>query len=152
MGSWVTIPSNRGADPIAAILLAVIFGAGVGGGSDVAITALRVDAEQVRALKAQCMGASEIAKALKIGRANVYRAFEGGGRHRPVSAPRRVDGSAGTDSSRTPCDVLGLDVAGGTIVRDLGDMGAGAVSWGAAAGDSRRPTVRPEGHDPNVAS
>jgi DNA invertase Pin-like site-specific DNA recombinase len=36
-----------------------------------------IDAEQVRALKAQGMGASEIAKALKIGRASVYRALEG---------------------------------------------------------------------------
>jgi DNA invertase Pin-like site-specific DNA recombinase len=35
-----------------------------------------IDAEQVRVLKAQGMGASEIAKALKIGRASVYRALE----------------------------------------------------------------------------
>jgi DNA invertase Pin-like site-specific DNA recombinase len=35
-----------------------------------------IDAERVRALKAQGKGASEIAKALKIGRASVYRALE----------------------------------------------------------------------------
>jgi DNA invertase Pin-like site-specific DNA recombinase len=32
-----------------------------------------IDAAQVRAMKAQGIGASEIAKALKIGRASVYR-------------------------------------------------------------------------------
>jgi DNA-binding IclR family transcriptional regulator len=32
---------------------------------------------QVRAMKAEGMGATEIAKALKIGRASVYRALEG---------------------------------------------------------------------------
>ena len=36
-----------------------------------------IDAAQVRAMKAQGMGATEIAKALKIGRASVYRALEG---------------------------------------------------------------------------
>ena len=41
VGSLVTIPSNRGANPIAAFFLAVISGAAVGGGSYVAITALR---------------------------------------------------------------------------------------------------------------
>jgi DNA invertase Pin-like site-specific DNA recombinase len=35
-----------------------------------------IDAERVRTLKAQGMGASDIAKALKIGRASVYRALE----------------------------------------------------------------------------
>jgi DNA invertase Pin-like site-specific DNA recombinase len=35
-----------------------------------------INPERVRALKAQGMGASEIAKALKIGRASVYRALE----------------------------------------------------------------------------
>jgi DNA invertase Pin-like site-specific DNA recombinase len=34
-----------------------------------------IDATKVRQLKAQGMGASEIAKALKIGRASVYRAL-----------------------------------------------------------------------------
>jgi DNA invertase Pin-like site-specific DNA recombinase len=37
-----------------------------------------IDAAQVRALKAQGQGASEIAKALKIGRASVYRVLEAG--------------------------------------------------------------------------
>jgi DNA invertase Pin-like site-specific DNA recombinase len=35
-----------------------------------------IDAGQVRELKAQGKGASEIAKALKIGRASVYRVLE----------------------------------------------------------------------------
>jgi DNA invertase Pin-like site-specific DNA recombinase len=35
-----------------------------------------IDAAQVRAMKAQGLGASEIAKALKIGRASVYRVLE----------------------------------------------------------------------------
>jgi DNA invertase Pin-like site-specific DNA recombinase len=35
-----------------------------------------IDAAQVRAMKAQGKGASEIAKALKIGRASVYRVLE----------------------------------------------------------------------------
>ena len=35
-----------------------------------------IDAAQVRELKAQGKGASEIAKALKIGRASVYRVLE----------------------------------------------------------------------------
>jgi DNA invertase Pin-like site-specific DNA recombinase len=35
-----------------------------------------IDAAQVRAMKAQGLGASEIAKALKIGRASVYRLLE----------------------------------------------------------------------------
>ena len=35
-----------------------------------------IDAPQVRAMKAQGLGASEIAKALKIGRASVYRVLE----------------------------------------------------------------------------
>jgi DNA invertase Pin-like site-specific DNA recombinase len=35
-----------------------------------------IDATQVRAMKAQGLGASEIAKALKIGRASVYRVLE----------------------------------------------------------------------------
>jgi DNA invertase Pin-like site-specific DNA recombinase len=35
-----------------------------------------IDGVKVRALKAQGMGASEIANALKIGRASVYRALE----------------------------------------------------------------------------
>src|SRR5271154_2555909 len=35
-----------------------------------------IDAAKVRQMKAQGMGASEIAKALKIGRASVYRALE----------------------------------------------------------------------------
>jgi DNA invertase Pin-like site-specific DNA recombinase len=35
-----------------------------------------IDAAQVRAMKAQGIGASEIAKALKIGRASVYRVLE----------------------------------------------------------------------------
>jgi len=34
-----------------------------------------IDVTKVRELKAQGMGASEIAKALKIGRASVYRAL-----------------------------------------------------------------------------
>jgi DNA invertase Pin-like site-specific DNA recombinase len=34
-----------------------------------------IDVTKVRQLKAQGMGASEIAKALKIGRASVYRAL-----------------------------------------------------------------------------
>jgi DNA invertase Pin-like site-specific DNA recombinase len=37
-----------------------------------------MDATQVRAMKAQGLGASEIAKALKIGRASVYRVLEAG--------------------------------------------------------------------------
>jgi DNA invertase Pin-like site-specific DNA recombinase len=37
-----------------------------------------IDAAQVRELKAQGLGASEIAKALKIGRASVYRVLEAG--------------------------------------------------------------------------
>jgi hypothetical protein len=37
-----------------------------------------IDAVQVRAIKAQGLGASEIAKALKIGRASVYRILETG--------------------------------------------------------------------------
>jgi DNA invertase Pin-like site-specific DNA recombinase len=37
-----------------------------------------IDAAQVRAMKAQGLGASEIAKALKIGRASVYRVLEAG--------------------------------------------------------------------------
>jgi Helix-turn-helix domain of resolvase len=37
-----------------------------------------IDAAQVRAMKAQGKGASEIAKALKIGRASVYRVLEAG--------------------------------------------------------------------------
>jgi DNA invertase Pin-like site-specific DNA recombinase len=36
-----------------------------------------IDAAKVRAMKAEGMGATEIAKALKIGRASVYRALEG---------------------------------------------------------------------------
>jgi DNA invertase Pin-like site-specific DNA recombinase len=36
-----------------------------------------IDAAQVRELKAQGLGASKIAKALKIGRASVYRVLEG---------------------------------------------------------------------------
>jgi DNA invertase Pin-like site-specific DNA recombinase len=35
-----------------------------------------IDAGQVRAMKAQGLGASEMAKALKIGRASVYRVLE----------------------------------------------------------------------------
>ncbi len=38
-----------------------------------------IDAERVRTLKAQGIGASDIAKALKIGRASVYRALSEGG-------------------------------------------------------------------------
>ena len=37
-----------------------------------------IDAAQVGAMKAQELGASEIAKALKIGRASVYRVLEAG--------------------------------------------------------------------------
>jgi DNA invertase Pin-like site-specific DNA recombinase len=37
-----------------------------------------IDGAQVRAMKAQGLGASEIAKALKIGRASVYRVLEAG--------------------------------------------------------------------------
>jgi Helix-turn-helix domain of resolvase len=37
-----------------------------------------IDATKVRELKAQGLGASEIAKALKIGRASVYRVLEAG--------------------------------------------------------------------------
>jgi DNA invertase Pin-like site-specific DNA recombinase len=37
-----------------------------------------IDASQVRAMRAQGIGASEIAKALKIGRASVYRVQEAG--------------------------------------------------------------------------
>jgi DNA invertase Pin-like site-specific DNA recombinase len=37
-----------------------------------------IDATQVRAMKAHGVGASEIAKALKIGRASVYRVLEAG--------------------------------------------------------------------------
>jgi DNA invertase Pin-like site-specific DNA recombinase len=37
-----------------------------------------IDAAQVRAMKAQGLGASEIAKALKIGRASVYRVLDAG--------------------------------------------------------------------------
>jgi DNA invertase Pin-like site-specific DNA recombinase len=37
-----------------------------------------IDAAQVRAMKAQGLGASEIAKTLKIGRASVYRVLEAG--------------------------------------------------------------------------
>jgi DNA invertase Pin-like site-specific DNA recombinase len=36
-----------------------------------------IDAARVRELKARGLGATEIAKALKIGRASVYRALEG---------------------------------------------------------------------------
>jgi DNA invertase Pin-like site-specific DNA recombinase len=38
-----------------------------------------IDAAKVRAMKAKGMGATQIAKALKIGRASVYRALEGDG-------------------------------------------------------------------------
>src|SRR6266849_6570244 len=38
-----------------------------------------IDAAQVRAMKADGMGATEIAKALRIGRASVYRTLEGAG-------------------------------------------------------------------------
>ena len=38
-----------------------------------------IDVEQVRAMKAQGVGPAAIAKALKIGRASVYRALEGAG-------------------------------------------------------------------------
>jgi DNA invertase Pin-like site-specific DNA recombinase len=37
-----------------------------------------IEAAQVRTMKAQGLGASEIAKALKIGRASVYRVLEAG--------------------------------------------------------------------------
>ena len=37
-----------------------------------------IDAAQVREMKAQGLGASEIAKALKIGRASVYRVLDAG--------------------------------------------------------------------------
>jgi DNA invertase Pin-like site-specific DNA recombinase len=37
-----------------------------------------IDAAQVRAMKTLGLGASEIAKALKIGRASVYRVLEAG--------------------------------------------------------------------------
>jgi DNA invertase Pin-like site-specific DNA recombinase len=37
-----------------------------------------IDAVQVRAMKSQGLGATEIAKALKIGRASVYRVLEAG--------------------------------------------------------------------------
>jgi DNA invertase Pin-like site-specific DNA recombinase len=37
-----------------------------------------IDAAQVHAMKAQGLGASEIAKALKIGRASVYRVLDTG--------------------------------------------------------------------------
>jgi DNA invertase Pin-like site-specific DNA recombinase len=37
-----------------------------------------IDASQVRAMKAQGLGASEIAKALRIGRASVYRVLKAG--------------------------------------------------------------------------
>jgi DNA invertase Pin-like site-specific DNA recombinase len=37
-----------------------------------------IDTAQVRAMKAQGLGASEIAKALKIGRATVYRVLGAG--------------------------------------------------------------------------
>jgi DNA invertase Pin-like site-specific DNA recombinase len=37
-----------------------------------------IDAARVRELKVQGLGATEIAKALKIGRASVYRALEAG--------------------------------------------------------------------------
>jgi DNA invertase Pin-like site-specific DNA recombinase len=37
-----------------------------------------IDVTKVRAMKAQGLGASEIAKALKIGRASVYRVLEAG--------------------------------------------------------------------------
>jgi DNA invertase Pin-like site-specific DNA recombinase len=40
--------------------------------------AYSIDAAHVRAMKAQGLGASEIAKALKIGRASVYRVLEAG--------------------------------------------------------------------------
>jgi len=36
-----------------------------------------IDAAKVRAMKAKGVGATEIAKVLKIGRASVYRALEG---------------------------------------------------------------------------
>jgi helix-turn-helix resolvase-like protein len=36
-----------------------------------------IDAAKVRAMKAKGVGATEMAKALKIGRASVYRALEG---------------------------------------------------------------------------
>ncbi len=41
-----------------------------------------IDAERVRAMKAEGKGASEIAKALGIGRASVYRVLEAGGLER----------------------------------------------------------------------
>ena len=40
--------------------------------------AASIDAAQVRAMKAEGKGASEIAKALKIGQASVYRVLEAG--------------------------------------------------------------------------
>jgi Helix-turn-helix domain of resolvase len=42
------------------------------------IRAVSIDATQVRAMKAQGLGASEIAKALKMGRASVYRVLDAG--------------------------------------------------------------------------
>jgi DNA invertase Pin-like site-specific DNA recombinase len=45
-----------------------------------------IDAAQVRDMKAQGFGASEIAKAPKIGRASVYRLLEAGG---PGGLPAR---------------------------------------------------------------
>jgi hypothetical protein len=50
--------------------------------------AVSIDATQVRAMKAQGLGASEIAKALKIGRASVYRVLDAGG-GAGVIAPHR---------------------------------------------------------------
>jgi DNA invertase Pin-like site-specific DNA recombinase len=48
-----------------------------------------IDAAQVRAMKAQGLGASEIAKALKIGRASVYRVLDAGLQFRRRGAYKR---------------------------------------------------------------
>jgi DNA invertase Pin-like site-specific DNA recombinase len=57
-----------------------------------------IDAAQVRAMKAQGLGASEIAKALKIGRASVYRVLEGN------SSPSHLDTSPVCFlRARSPC-------------------------------------------------
>jgi Helix-turn-helix domain of resolvase/Resolvase, N terminal domain len=48
-----------------------------------------IDSARVREIKAQGLGAAEIAKALGIGRASVYRVFVGCGRDGPIDALER---------------------------------------------------------------
>jgi DNA invertase Pin-like site-specific DNA recombinase len=52
-----------------------------------------IDAAKVRAMKAEGLGASEIAKALKIGRASIYRLMEQQPRHIGLHDSRKAAGA-----------------------------------------------------------